>query len=108
MRFDDLVSEADTRLTELAVELNAPKLRVDLPPTPTGPSTGPGPGAGAGTGTGLTKDIVDALRKQLASGKGGKGLTKDIVDQLDKQVKSGNGAATSVRIPAPKPEDKPK
>jgi tetratricopeptide (TPR) repeat protein len=109
-RFDDLVSEADTRLSELAVELNAPKLRVDLPSTTptTMPSTGPGPAGGTATGTGLTKDIVEALRKQLASGKGGKGLTKEIIDQLDKQVKTGNTSSTSVRIPAPKPEDKPK
>jgi tetratricopeptide (TPR) repeat protein len=111
MRFDDLVTEADTRLTELSVELNAPKLRVDLPASAkVGAAAGPSPGGGGPSpaGTGLTKDIVDALRKQLASGKGGKGLTKEIIDQLDKQVKSGNTSATSVRVPAPKPGDKPK
>lgn len=111
MRFDDLVSDADTRLTELSVELNAPKLRAELPSagaTTAGPAAGPGPAASTGASTGgLTKDIVDALRKQLQSGKGGKGLTKDLIDQLDKQVKSGNTSATSVRVPASKPQDKP-
>jgi tetratricopeptide (TPR) repeat protein len=104
MRFESVVSEAETLLTELSVELNAPKLRAEIPAASPvlGPSPGPGPDKGGGTG--LTKDIVDALRKQLESGKGGKGLTKDIVQQLEKQVQSGHTTTTTVRVPAPKTE----
>lgn len=100
-RFESIVSESETLLTELAVELNAPKLR---PETPAGsPGMGaPAPSSPHGQGTALTKEIVDALRKQLESGKGDKGLTKDIVDQLDRQVQSGDKSAQTVQIPAPK------
>ena len=70
------------------------------------PSIHQGPGA---SGSGLTPEIVEALRKQLASGKGDKGLTKEIVEQLDQQVKSGKSNAKTVRIPAPKSDEgKPK
>lgn len=102
-RFESIVSEAETLLTELSVELNAPKLR---PETPAGMGS---PGAmapssphGQGQGTALTKEIVDALRKQLESGKGDKGLTKDIVDQLDRQVQAGDKSGKTPPTPAPK------
>jgi tetratricopeptide (TPR) repeat protein len=103
-RFESVVAEAETLLTELAVELNAPKLR---PETPAGGAPGMGMGAAAPSsphaqGAGLTKEIVEALRKQLESGKGDKGLTKDIVDQLDRQVQSGDTSGKTVQIPAPK------
>jgi tetratricopeptide (TPR) repeat protein len=106
MHFEGIVSDAETMLTELSVTLNSPKLRVDLPgATPTAPTT---LGPSQGSGTGLTKEIVEALRKQLESGKGGKGLSKDIVEQLEKQVKTGNSTTTTVRVPAPKSEGKEK
>ena len=94
-RFESVVTEAETLLNELAVELDQPELRSES-------ASGGAPGASSGGGAGLTQDIVDALRKQLATGKGGKGLTKDIVDQLAKQVKTGGSSAKTVQIPAPK------
>ncbi len=114
VRFEDIVTDAETLLAELSVELDAPKLRVDLPAAvgAGSASTEQGPGASAQKPV-LTKQIVDALRKQLAQGKGGKGLTKEIVDQLEKQVESGHTNATTTRVPVPapaapaKPEDKP-
>lgn len=107
VRFEGIVSEAETLLTELSVTLNSPKLRVDIPSATAPTALGPGHG-GASSGGGLTKDIVEALRKQLESGKGGKGLTKDIVEQLDKQVKSGESTTTTVQVPAPKDQGKSK
>jgi tetratricopeptide (TPR) repeat protein len=90
--FEGLVSDAEMLLNELAVELGAPQLRVDLPA-----SQRAMPASGAGTG--LTQDIVDALRKQLESGSGSKGLTKDIVEQLERQVQD--------RPPSPHPSPQP-
>jgi tetratricopeptide (TPR) repeat protein len=106
MRFDGIVTDAETLLTELSVALNAPKLRADVPGPSAESTVGPEHSQG---GTGLTQEIVDSLRKQLESGKGGKGLTKDIVEQLEKQVQSGDTGATKVvHMPAPKTESKPK
>jgi tetratricopeptide (TPR) repeat protein len=97
-RFESVVSDAELLLTELSVELNAPKLRADIPSA----SSQAGAAPGSQQGTGLTQDIIDALRKQLESGKGAdKGLTKDVVDQLEKQMKSGSSTGTTVKIPAP-------
>ena len=97
-RFESVVSEAETLLTELSVELNAPKLRPEAAPS----SAAPPPTSPHAQGTGLTKEIVEALRKQLESGKGEKGLTKDIVDQLEKQVQSGASGSKTIQIPMPK------
>jgi tetratricopeptide (TPR) repeat protein len=97
-RFESIVGEAETLLTELSVELNAPKLRPEAPASNLGAAATGSPHA---QGAGLTKEIVDALRKQLESGKGGKGLTKDIVDQLEHQVQSGDTSSSkAVQIPA--------
>jgi hypothetical protein len=100
-RFESVVSDAETLLTELSVELNAPKLRADIP---SGAGKAPSGASPQATGTGLTKEIIESLRKQLESGKGGKGLTKDIVDQLDKQVKDGTsgGTSTTYKVPVQK------
>ena len=68
-RFENVVGDAETLLTELSVELNAPKLRQDLAPAPSAM-----PAAGRqGSRAALTKDIVEQLRKQLEQGKGGEG-----------------------------------
>jgi hypothetical protein len=102
-RFESVVSDAETLLTELSVELNAPKLRPEGAPNAAAAPVSP-----HAQGNGLTKDIVDALRKQLESGKGQKGLTKDIVDQLEKQVQTGAPSSKTVQLPAPKaPAPKP-
>ncbi|MFI5306792.1 MAG: hypothetical protein ACHQ53_05545 [Polyangiales bacterium] len=101
---DGLVTDAETLLTELSVELDAPALRPESPHGGTVPSAPP-----AQQGTALTKDIVDALRKQLESGKGGHGLSKDVVDALQKQVESGNTSSTTTKVRVPVPSgDKPK
>jgi tetratricopeptide (TPR) repeat protein len=98
-RFESVVGEAETLLTELSVELNAPKLRPETPAS----NLGAAPSSPHAQGAGLTKEIVEALRKQLESGKGDKRLTKDIVDQLDRQVQSGDTSSSkTVQIPAPK------
>ncbi len=100
MRFESVVSDAETLLTELSVELNAPKLRADIPAANT--QAGAAPGGPQATGSGLTQDIIDALRKQLESGQGkDKGLSKDVIDQLEKQVQSGTSTGTTIKIPAP-------
>jgi tetratricopeptide (TPR) repeat protein len=99
VRFESVVSDAEMLLTELSVELNAPKLRADIPAA--NAAAGAAPGSPQANGTGLTKDIVEALRKQLATGKGGEGLNKDVLDQLEKQVESGNSSSTTIKIPAP-------
>jgi tetratricopeptide (TPR) repeat protein len=95
-RYEGVVSDAETLLAELAVDLGDPKLRVDLP------ASGGGPSAGGGQPGALTQDIVDALRKQLENKQGGEGLSKEIVDALDQQVKSGESSSTTVKVPAPK------
>jgi hypothetical protein len=82
-RFEGVVGDAETLLTELSVDLNAPKLRQDIAPAASSSSGGAQPG-------GLTQDIVNALRKQLEQGKGGKGLDKKILEQLQQQVDEGN------------------
>ena len=100
-RHEGVVSDAETLLSELSVELGNPKLRADIPAASSGATGAPG---------GLTQDIVEALRKQLeagqAQGEGG-GLTKEIVDALDQQVKSGESTSTTVKVPAPKGTPQP-
>jgi hypothetical protein len=95
-RYEGLVADAETLLTELSVELDDPKLRADIP------SASGGAAAGDGKTGALTQDIVDALRKQLENQQGGKGLNKDIVDALEQQVQTGDSSATTIKIPAPK------
>jgi hypothetical protein len=107
VHFDAIVGDAETLLTELSVELNAPKLRADIPSGGGAPASPHGGGPAAGQGAALTQEIIDSLRKQLGTGKGGKGLTKDIVDQLEKQVQSGTSNATTTKVPAPKTGEKP-
>jgi tetratricopeptide (TPR) repeat protein len=102
-RFEGVVSDAETLLTELSVELDAPKLRADIPgavPSPAATVGGQEPG-------GLTKDIVDALRKQLETGKAGEGFTPEMLEALEKQVDTGKSSTTTVKIPAPKPAPAP-
>jgi tetratricopeptide (TPR) repeat protein len=94
-RYENVVADAETLLTELSVELNAPKLRADIP------GAG-GPHGAEGGGTGLTQDIVDALRKQLESGKGGSGVSKEVLDALEHQVQTGQTSGKTVQIPVGK------
>jgi hypothetical protein len=84
-------------LTELSVELNAPKLRQDIAPgAPAMGEDGP-PGA-------LTRDIVEQLRKQLeAQGHGDKGL----MEALEKQVPPGAPGAAPTQAPAGEPPAAP-
>jgi tetratricopeptide (TPR) repeat protein len=96
-RYEGLIADAETLLTELAVELGDPKLRADIPSSSSGTSA-----AGSGKTGALTQDIVDALRKQLENKQGGEGLSKDIVDALEQQVQTGDTSATTVQVPAPK------
>jgi hypothetical protein len=104
MSMEGLVTDAETLLTELSVDLDAPSLRPASPPASPAPSAPPGQ-----QGAVLTRDIVDALRKQLESGKGGHGLSKDVVDALQKQVESGNASSTTTKVRVPVPSgDKPK
>jgi tetratricopeptide (TPR) repeat protein len=95
-RYEGLIADAETLLTELSVELDDPKLRADIPSS----SSGAAPG-GAKTGA-LTQDIVDALRKQLENKQGGEGLSEEIVNALEQQVQTGDTSATTVQVPAPK------
>jgi tetratricopeptide (TPR) repeat protein len=104
-RFDSLLSDAETLLTELSVELNAPKLRTDIPPaTASGASPG-GATTAAGGGQRISPEILEALRKQLESGKADEGLSKEVVDALDQQEPSPGEepAGNAVDVPA-KPE----
>ena len=98
VRFEGVVSDAETLLTELSVELDAPKLRADIPGAMPTPSAA---GGEPGEPSGLSQEIIDALRKQLESGKGGKGLTPEMLEQLEKQVDKGKSGGTAVKIPAP-------
>jgi tetratricopeptide (TPR) repeat protein len=81
-RFEGVVSDAETLLTELSVELNAPKLRADIAPAA-------GPSSAAEQPNALTQDIVDALRRQIEQGKGQKGLDQKVIDALQQQVNEG-------------------
>ena len=96
-RYEGLIADAETLLTELSVELDDPKLRADIPSSS---SAGAAPG-GSKTGA-LTQDIVDALRKQLENKQGGEGLSEEIVNALEQQVQTGDTSATTVQVPAPK------
>jgi tetratricopeptide (TPR) repeat protein len=82
-RFDSLLSDAETLLTELSVELNAPKLRSDIPPA-SAPAASTGGDTPAGSQR-ISPEVLEALRKQLESGKADEGLTKDVIDALDQQ-----------------------
>jgi tetratricopeptide (TPR) repeat protein len=93
-RFENVIGDAETMLTELSVELNAPKLRQDIAPSAMGGGEQPG---------GLTQDIIEQLRKQLEQGQGDKGVNKELVEALEKQVPPQGSTA-----PAPAPaNDKP-
>jgi tetratricopeptide (TPR) repeat protein len=92
-RYETVLSNAETLLTELSVELNAPKLRADLP------SAAPAHGSGAG----ITTDLIEALRKQLGAGEGG-AATQQVIDALQQQMNTGEPGSTTVTIPAPKGE----
>lgn len=103
-RFDSLLSDAETLLTELSVELNAPKLRADIPPAsgPTASSDGATP---AGGGQRISPEILEALRKQLENGKTDEGLTKEVVDALDQQEPGPGDDSSGNAVDAPaKPE----
>jgi hypothetical protein len=100
-RFQATLSDAETLLTELSVELNDAKLRADIPSGARTAGQEREPPAG-GQGQQITPEIVEALRKQLASGKGGKGLTKEVVDALAGQAKQ-NRVHTGATTPAQKP-----
>jgi tetratricopeptide (TPR) repeat protein len=97
VRYEGVIADAETALTELSVALDDPKLRADIPSASS--ATG-APGAQPG---GLTQDIVEALRKQIESGQaeGKGGLTEEIVEALDQQVKSGKSSSTSAKLPEP-------
>ena len=98
-RFENVLGDAETLLTELSVELNAPKLRQDLAPAPSAMGGGAQGQPGA-----LTKDIVEQLRKQLEQQGGGeKGLNKELVEALEKQVQHGAPGAAPANAPAPAP-----
>jgi tetratricopeptide (TPR) repeat protein len=112
-RFQALLSDAETLLTELSVQLNDAKLRADIPAAPVQgigqarDTQGAGPASGQGQQ--ITEEIVEALRKQLESGKGGKGLTKEVVDALAEQAKQGEGASPQTPVhnpPATQPESR--
>jgi len=98
--YESVVADAETMLAGLAVVLGTSKPHTDsatVEPQPAGPTQG--------SVTGISKEIIDALRKQLANGKGGKGLTKELIEKLETQ---GSGSTkpssqpTQPTAPAPK------
>lgn len=92
IRYESVLNNAEALLTELSVALGAPSLRVDIP-APSMQSPTPGP-MQEGSGSGLSQEIIDSLRKQLESGKGGKGLTKELLQQLEQQAQENPPAST--------------
>jgi tetratricopeptide (TPR) repeat protein len=87
-RWKSVLEDAQTRLDELAVQLDQPKLRADT-----------------GNGSGLPQNILDALRGQVGAGKGEPGLSDDIIRQLEQQVDKSGGAPPAAPA-APKGDSK--
>ncbi|HMI91942.1 MAG TPA: hypothetical protein VK509_11290 [Polyangiales bacterium] len=87
-RWKSVLEDAQTRLDELAVQLDQPKLRADT-----------------GNGSGLPQNILDALRGQVGAGKGEPGLSEDIIRQLEQQVDKSGGAPPAAPA-APKGDSK--
>lgn len=102
-RFPSVVTDAETLLTELSVQLNAPNLRADIPAASAQqPAAGPA-ASGAQGGTEINEEIIEQLRRQLASGKGQNGLTPEVLDALAKQVeKSKQSKPTKPAESSPK------
>jgi tetratricopeptide (TPR) repeat protein len=94
-RFDSLLSDAETLLTELSVELNAPKLRADIPAASTAAAS-PG-GAIPGGAQQISPEILEALRKQLENGKTDEGLTKEVIDALDQEPAPGDDSSGNAK-----------
>jgi hypothetical protein len=74
-RFENVVGDAETLLTELSVALDDPKLRAAIPKS-------------RGSIGGGNSDIMDALRLQLGQGEGGgqQQLSPELLEMLQKQL----------------------
>lgn len=84
-RFENVVGDAETLLTELSVALDDPKLRAEIPKSR--------------SGGGGNSDIMDALRLQLGQGEGGgqQQLSPELLEMLQKQL---GGSAPAPNEPA--------
>jgi tetratricopeptide (TPR) repeat protein len=89
-RWKSVLEDAQTRLDELAVQLDQPKLRAE-------PSGG-----------GLPQNIIEALRGQMGAGKGEPGLSEDILRQLEQQVDTSGGAPPTAPAAPVAPKGEPK
>lgn len=78
--YESVVADAETMLAGLSVVLGTAKPHSDA--AAIDPHAG---GPVQGSGSGISKEIIEALRKQLANGKGGKGLTKEMIEKLEMQ-----------------------
>jgi hypothetical protein len=82
-RFEDTVGAAETLLSELAVALDDPKLRVAAQP----PAN--------------TDDIMQMIRSQLKSGQGEPSLDDEQIENLVRQIDVSGGQAPSAPPPPP-------
>lgn len=96
-RFQSVISDAETLLTELSVQLNAPNLR----PEPAAPTAAPAPPVRSSEAASeISPEVIEQLRKQLAE-KGGKAVPQEVIDALTKQAKQGQAQPNSPAKPAP-------